>query len=818
MEEVKIEYIGSPNEYQEYSYKDTSLISKREIQVPFGSFPGDYVEYFIYDLNDELIASNYFVRDFTPVGVNPTSDSYTFVNLNPEGDIKSNGIDRGEASITYNFFRQLFTSSYTDKFWIGEISSDRTEIRVFRQDLSNAQLQTAFLEYQTYINEKAYYPDFILNFGNNVTIIGVNVLYAATEPQASILFKLYEPLPTTVKLKDTFWVVDKISEPASFNVTIELISSESLDKVYLRGPNYNVEINKAVNQVTPFYNYESLISSAMTSSYQQLKSMMDEKGLDINVDYSDFNSFSHFSSALERVGNFVYKLGLIGNYQADISASSNIVQTGTGISANTSYILQNKINNIIEKFDGYEYYLYFQSGSTTWPKSTSTKPYTLYSVTSSQASNWLGGINIEPTATTHSMYYSASLYDELNPDLFSNTIPNYLRDDEANAPYFTFLNMVGQHFDNIWIYYKDVTEKNNAENSVSEGISKDLVADALRSLGINLYTNSNISDSVYYSMLGINPYGGTLPPTGSEIISTYVTSSIVSLPAEDITLEYYKRLYHNLPYLLKTKGTERGLRALINCFGIPDTILKINEFGGVDSTSTVGDYKEDIYTGAYVNSPGNCIKIPWAPSYYHSLLYPTIPMVPDAIEFRFKSDGLPTSSLYQSQSVFQVGTGSFMQFGLGLNYNPNDAVSGSIYNYYGSMSLYLSGAFGYKVSTPIFLPFYNPNLFWNVMLLKETGSITGSINTYNNRYWVYAKSSLYNEEGGVELGFEASSSIYIASTDKPSYNQSWTLFSTASNTAMYNAYLGGTGSNSTICADGVNFQGQFQEFRYWVND
>ena len=44
----------------------------------------------------------------------------------------------------------------------------------------------------------------------------------------------------------------------------------------------------------------------------------------------------------------------------------------------------------------------------------------------------------------------------------------------------------------------------------------------------------------------------------------------------------YKRIYHNIPYLLKTKGTIAGLRALITSYGIPDTILRINEFGGKD--------------------------------------------------------------------------------------------------------------------------------------------------------------------------------------------------------------------------------------------
>ena len=49
---------------------------------------------------------------------------------------------------------------------------------------------------------------------------------------------------------------------------------------------------------------------------------------------------------------------------------------------------------------------------------------------------------------------------------------------------------------------------------------------------------------------------------------------------EDITKEIWKRLYHNAPYLLKTKGTERGLRALMSCYGVPSTVLNVKEYGG----------------------------------------------------------------------------------------------------------------------------------------------------------------------------------------------------------------------------------------------
>ena len=50
--------------------------------------------------------------------------------------------------------------------------------------------------------------------------------------------------------------------------------------------------------------------------------------------------------------------------------------------------------------------------------------------------------------------------------------------------------MVAQNYDNIWIYYKDVTNLYQADNRLDYGISKDLVAEALRSFGVKLYQNN----------------------------------------------------------------------------------------------------------------------------------------------------------------------------------------------------------------------------------------------------------------------------------------------------------------------------------------
>jgi len=147
--------------------------------------------------------------------------------------------------------------------------------------------------------------------------------------------------------------------------------------------------------------------------------------------------------------------------------------------------------------------------------------------------------------------------------------------------------MVGQHFDNLWIYYKDLSNRYSSFNNPYEGVSMDVVADALRGLGMNLYTNTSVSDNLYYTLFGMNPDGSLLPPTGSEVITSYVTSSIDTLPSNQLEKELYKRLYHNLPYLLKSKGTQRGIKALISCYGIPEEILTVTEFGA-----------NNIYTGS----------------------------------------------------------------------------------------------------------------------------------------------------------------------------------------------------------------------------
>jgi hypothetical protein len=607
MELVNITYSGEGRQPVELTPLDQQLVTSNFINANFGA-DGDYIELFIYDQQNTLIDSDYDAFDYYPFLLNnPQNNTYSALTLEPEKDLRNRGYNRGNLTIQYNFYKKLFNSQFGTQYWIKEISQTRKELKLASQVLSDAIIRDGFTQYQAYIATKNYYPIFYLNFGNNIVLTANNVALTEDEEGTYLLIRLYEPLPTEFDIKSQLWIVDKVAESVSFNVDIQIEVDPQQDINGLRGPNYNVNVNTKNGQTTPYYNYNNLIASPVTSSFQKLLSYYQDKSVDINVDYNDFSNFVHFSNAEERVRNFVYKLQLIESSSADLATQQSIVGgSGTsGIVSSSISSLQLYIDNIIKNFDPYEYFLYFNSSSWAWPKSTSTQPYVLYSVSSSQAANFLGSTTTVPTATTQSLLFSASYYDATNKDTLRNVIPQYLLDDSSNQPYITFVDMVGQHFDNIWIYYKDVSNRYNATNNPDTGISLDLVSDALRGFGMQLYTNTNVSDNLYYTLFGINEDGSLLPPTGSEMITRYVTSSLTTLPAETIQDELYKRLYHNLPYLLKTKGTERGVKALIATYGIPESILTVREFGGnpigsVDGVLDINtaNYKINIATGS----------------------------------------------------------------------------------------------------------------------------------------------------------------------------------------------------------------------------
>ena len=117
-------------EFQTYSQVDTDLIVQSRLDTAFSSST-DYIEYYIYDQNQNLIFPStttelldYDVREGDVI-------------LNPTENLSSLGYNIGIFNILYTFYRKRLSSNITEKYFISNISSDRTEIRLDSNIINN---------------------------------------------------------------------------------------------------------------------------------------------------------------------------------------------------------------------------------------------------------------------------------------------------------------------------------------------------------------------------------------------------------------------------------------------------------------------------------------------------------------------------------------------------------------------------------------------------------------------------------------------------------------------------------------------------------
>jgi hypothetical protein len=772
-------------QYQDYSESVDSLITNSVLQDVEFDPSIDYIEYYVFDLNQNILFSNV-------AGYPNYRLIDNIVTIDPQNDLELRGYTEGSYYTLYNFLKRKLSSNVSSTFYIQEISTDRTELRLNTTKISNTDvvdLTNQFIN-EIQINNNAYL-DFYLNFGNNKLIIANNIALDNTNPEdPTVLIKLYEALPLEFDINSQCWVVEQVAESQAYQISLTKVFNPNSQLDYISGPNFNLDIQDQINNSTSYINQNYLTQNSSLlgsgSLLYQINSLLIEKGIEINIDYSDFSNFIHFSSAQTRLENFYYKLSLIEQYTYNAnltSAPSNYYISGSQI------VWQNKINEIITNFDGYEYYLYYESGSTCWPKSNSVYPYTNVLTTSPQGLNWFNSQSIV-----------AGQYDLENYDGLVYSIPTYIYEDSDNDQYKLFVQMIGQHFDNIWLYLKDITNKFDNDNRLNYGISKDIVAQAIRDLGVKIYQNNFSSNDLYSALLGITPTGdllnipyatSSLPtPPGYEYIDTFITaSSTGSLePVDDINKEIYKRIYHNLPMLLKKKGTTEGLRMLVNVYGIPDTILRINEFGGKSYENQSWDNFVDQFNYAFTTPGTGYVSVSLSTAYFDG----TKDL--NSIEFRFKTFGIPNSTEY-SQSIARITNNTFelvLEYtGSGLS---SGSYSGSIpnnYNQYATLK-YIETA-NPSNSSSVYLPFYNGE-WWSVLLTQNTSS---------NLTTLYAKNNIYDGYDGSQLGFQSSSSITTAGIWVGGVTKALRL---------------GNDTNLTVSGKTYTpFSGSYQELRFYHN-
>ena len=772
-----------------------------------------------------------------PMNSDTDSKLTTSLSIDPESILKKLGYTTGKYKVKVNIKRKKVFNTQGSSFSIKEISPNRREIRTVTPTIPNNTLSAGVGAFISEIESSVYFKDFYLSFGEDINILGINILLNKNTSKYEVFIKTLDPLPSFISTQNSFSICEYIVDPVKYTVDLGFPENED-DTILLRGPNTKIDIRLHNSIPSKLKNYNQILEYGVTSSYYHLVNKLENQEVpEIDYDYISpvsesqyessfhFENFIHFGSAIERLKNFEYKIDLIETYNSQ-SGNLDKVPLSTSSSVrirNNKGEIEKKKLKIIKGFDGYEQFLYYNSGSfASWPKSNIDKPYKLHSVTSSAVKTWLGH-EVDTFGDYGGQLLSASLFDTQNNNALKQLIPNHILTNSDNNFYLKFVNMVGQHFDKIWLHIKHLTKINDTHHT--RGISKDLVYFTLKSLGLETFDQFENANLIEYILgegtqdhrvgeLIVGDYivGGTTNQFFDiqEGIKHYVTASNEgSLPKGEITREIWKRLYHNAPYLLKTKGTERGLRALMNCYGVPSSMLNVKEYGG--PTKDKSTYKTFTYDKSSFalkgdsGTEGYFLKSPWSSS-----LTDALSASAKTVEFRIKpkrsDDTYHLFSLSGSDATLDCSPHLVL-----TPYGGNDISSSGDSTQYGKLDLYINGAITSSTNN---FPVYNGN-FWNIHIgTNGTQGSGGDIhfgayqsNWLKNTSYYTANVGIQSEHSRSLVWGDPYSSSAAPMTGHPKQNIGGAAY----------VYIGGIEPNKNTAydpIDGLRYSGSLQEVRY----
>ena len=537
------------------------------------------------------------------------------------------------------------------------------------------------LDEKIFEEETSKYLTHLLHLGDGNN----KVITTWTGSQDSLILKLYEPIPTNVEINEEVWISKLISNPIIETVTL-IPEVEQICNT-LKGPNFSLLPDNGIE----YQIYEDLVASGSVTSTDLINQYTSNLGIDtekLNIEYVSgseytFENFINFSSAEERLNNFIYKVKLIEYYKTkyeSLSATTFIPEYGgfdggiitqdgyqtitedgifdiqweiasfNGVAqANEAKKVFGLLNELIRGMDGYEKFLYKSNNLLAYPKTTFIHPitglstYIIKNTTDASVTAWFDNLLSE-----------SQFYDKYNPNYLVSNIPKFISEDYENADFLTFLNMIGQHFDIIWSYINGLARVKKLEANQTKGIANELVQHMLESMGWDTKRAFN-SQFLWEYAFG----------TYKDGFQKY------SMPLKDANDVVWRRILNNLPYILKHKGTGRAMKAVMACYGVPQSMLTIMEFGGPQDPTKGGSTKFtfDDRTAAIQMKASSSILLPW-----HVVAGTTD--YPNAIEFRIKPDLIKTTRII-SGSQFNLdivpSTGSFSQlnFSIGEDASPS---------------------------------------------------------------------------------------------------------------------------------------------------
>jgi hypothetical protein len=581
------------------------------------AYSAQKVEFHVYSMDGGYIAGSQYS------GNSQTIDTENIL-FDLEADLADIGIRSGIYRFTYNILHDRVGSFSTEKIFIFDISPSRTELILKLEAPDDAESLNDLAKFFRYwASQRVYFINAVLNFGQNRLIPIANI--NTDNVQNKIYVKLFEPLPPDLSVQSLCWISEMLSAP--YIDSVEIIPAEiTLPTNTLQEPQTDIEKLYWRHLETDFKTWTDIVSSNADIKDLTVNNLFRKKyGIKLNIDFSDFKNFINFSSLEERILNFTYKVELISWYQEQIDALFKLDSNH-----NSDILLYvNSKNAILQSFDEFELFLYYDRDSIKrndilYPIPPIPKFTRVSDLTPIRwiewAQTWVNAnviwsigpgipygfeiVNIdsdEYRAWKEQAIETAKEFDLTNEAQLIRTIPDFIRDDENNSEYLLFVNMIAHYFDTIWLYIKHFNDKYAQDEHPDFGISKDLLMHMTNNYGWKINESQKLKDLWFY-FFGFDEE--------QKLTRTNISENFFAPSASDYTKAIWKRILLNLPKILKSKGTDRSIKALLSVYGIPASHFFIREFGGVGNQDIRPKHKEeklirylDLATDEYVEFP-----------------------------------------------------------------------------------------------------------------------------------------------------------------------------------------------------------------------
>lgn len=247
----------------------------------------------------------------------------------------------------------------------------------------------------------------------------------------------------------------------------------------------------------------------------------------------------------------------------------------------------NSLHGIIENYNSY--------GSSSLRQSAADDSNSLMTNESSMFKKILFPIDPSVVALNEDLLFSASIYDQQNPNLITKLIPrHYLREGALEDGYpnnqvegtivdayggqgipgqgkmgsvqvmLSFLYIWSKFFDEIKMFADAFKTLRTVDYDLNETIPNNFLNDLIKEYGFYLpplFNSSKISQYV----------------EGEEIVETGISD--VSL--KEVQSLMLRRVLINMPDIIRSKGTQHSIKSFLRSIGIdPDNSVRIKEYGG----------------------------------------------------------------------------------------------------------------------------------------------------------------------------------------------------------------------------------------------